>query len=417
MLVLKGRAFFRGRLEDLSVGIEDGRIVAIKKLLRGEREVDYGDALLLPGGIDLHVHLREPGAEHKEDVSSGTRSAALAGVTTVVDMPNTDPPVTTPMALADKAARVRGRAHVDYGLYAAPRSAGAVARLLDATAFKVYLAETTGGLEVEEDTARDVFQAAGEAVKLVAVHAEDPREFGPKEATSLAGHDRSRPKAAEVSAIKRLHVLRGDGPLHIAHVTCVDALDAVPPGATTEATPHHLLLDAARPLGPFGKVNPPLRSPADREALWQAFVRGRVDVLASDHAPHTREEKEEAAFSEAPAGVPGVGTGLPVLLRIVKSGDLPLERFIAATATRPAEILRVEKGVLDVGREADLQVVDPRRIERVTAKRARTKCGWTPFEGFEGIFPRAVYVRGELVVDDGEPSAEGVGRMITISKA
>ena len=416
MFVVKGRVFHRERVEDLCLGIEDGRIVAIRKVLKGDDVADHGDALILPGGIDLHVHLREPGLTDKEDIPSGTRSAALGGITTVLDMPNTEPPVTTRDALEAKIARIRGRAIVDVGLYAAPRSGGAVARLEAATAFKVYMAETTGGLAIDDDALEDVLEAAGETDKYVAVHAEDPHAFGKKAAMDLRGHHAARPKDAEVGALKKLAAMRAAAKIHIAHVTCVEALDAVPKRATTEVTPHHLFLDHDRPLRAFGKVTPPLRPPEDRDALWKAFVDGRIDVVASDHAPHTREEKEDGPFAEAPPGLPGVGTSFPLLMRRVKAGDLALERLVAAIASRPAAILGLEKGEIRIGADADLVVVDPRRYTKVTAKRLRYKCGWTPFEGMDGCFPHAVYVRGEAVVEDGEPSSEGVGRMITVTK-
>ena len=417
MLVVKGRVFYRGRLEDLCLGIEEGRIIAVKKVLRGDDLRDYGDALVLPGAVDLHVHLREPGLTHKDDFPNGTRSAALGGTTTVVDMPNTVPPVTTREALEAKIDRVRGRAHVDFGLYAAPTSAAAVARLAGASAFKVYMAETTGGLQLADDVLGDVLQATADPGPIVAVHAEDPAGFGKGIARDLRGHHAARPAEAEVAALRRLATLRGPGKLHIAHVTTKAALDAVPTGATTEATPHHLFLDFERPLGAFGKVNPPLRPRGDREALWDAFLEGRIDALASDHAPHTREEKEDGAFHEAPSGVPGVGTGLPLLLRRVKAGELPLALAVRTISTRPAEILGLSKGDIRIGWDGDFVVVDPRRYRKLTAESLRYKCGWTPFEGMEGCFPEAVFVRGEAVVEDGEPAAEGVGRMITAAKS
>src|SRR6266508_3952703 len=152
MRVIRGRVFYRGRLEALSLGIdEDGRLAAIKKVLRGEEEVDHGDAVILPGCVDLHVHLRDPGLTHKEDFGSGTRSAAIGGVTTVADMPNTRPAVTRPRILEDKISVLRGRACVDYALYAAPQEARVVPSLADAVAFKLYLAESTGGLQVEPE--------------------------------------------------------------------------------------------------------------------------------------------------------------------------------------------------------------------------------------------------------------------------
>jgi len=410
MRIIRGRVFYRDRIENLDIGVgEDGRIASIRKVLDGKDVEDHGDLLILPGGVDLHVHLREPGLTEKEDFASGTRSAALGGVTAVADMPNTRPPVTTREALRSKAARVRGRAAVDYGLYGAPQSEEAVSDLREAVAFKVYMAETTGGLQIDGETLRGVLAAAAPRRKLVVAHAEDASLFTKDAPATLAGHSRMRPKEAEVEAIHTLAKVRGDGPLHVAHVTCVEALDAIPEGVTTEVTPHHLFLDSSRPLKAFGKVNPPLRSPEDRVALWDAFAGGRIDIVATDHAPHTREEKEEP-FEEAPSGLPGVATSLPLLLRQVRAGALSLERFVQATATRPAEILGVPKGRIEVGRDADLIVVDARHVVKVTPRRVRYKCGWTPFEGMEAVFPRTVYLRGERIVEDGEAIAEGLGR-------
>ncbi len=417
MRVLRGRVFYRGRVEPLDVGVDEaGKIAAIRKVIAGEEVEDHGDRLILPGGVDLHVHFRDPGLTEKEDFPSGTRSAALGGVTTVADMPNTRPPVTTRDALREKEARVRGRAAVDYALYAAPRTGASVPELSEAAAFKVYMAESTGGLQVGEGALGEILEAAAPRKKLVVAHAEDARRFQKDEAATLAGHSRARPKESEVDAIRTLAKLRGDGPVHVAHVTCVEALDAVPEGVTTEATPHHLLLDHTRPLKAFGKVNPPLRSPEDRQALWDAFAAGRIDIVATDHAPHTREEKEEP-FGEAPSGLPGVATSLPLLLRQVRAETLSLERFVDATAARPAEILGVPKGRIEVGRDADLIVIDAREVVRITPRRVRYKCGWTPFEGMEGVFPRTVYLRGERVVEDGEPIAEGLGRRLSGNEA
>ncbi len=180
-------------------------------------------------------------------------------------------------------------------------------------------------------------------------------------------------------------------------------------------TPHHLFLDSSKPLGARGKVNPPLRSPADREALWESFRGGRIDAVASDHAPHTLDEKG-GHFEEAPAGMPGVATAFPLLMRRTRAGELDLPRLVSAMATRPAEILGIPKGTIEVGRDADLIVVDPREIESVTAKRVQYKCGWTPFEGMEGCFPRAVYLHGETVVEDREPVSERHGRLVHVSR-
>jgi len=410
--VIRGRVFFRGRLDALSLGIaEDGKIAAVKKTLRGDEEVDHGDALILPGCVDLHVHMRDPGLTQKEDLPSGTRSAAIGGVTTIAEMPNTVPPVTSQAAYERKVESFRGRSAIDYVLYAAPKSEDAVTRLREAAAFKAYMAESTGALQIGPKELHGILRGAAVTGKLVVVHAEDPRQLTNVKVNGLEDHSAARPKAAESSALRWLASNRGETKVHIAHVTCVEALDAVPSGATCEATPHHLFLDTSSPLGARGKVNPPLRSPADREALWDAFRRGRIDAFASDHAPHTLDEKS-VPFNEAPAGLPGVATSFPLLMRRTRAGEIGLERLVGATASRPAEILGIPKGVIEVGRDADLIVVDPRAAQRIRAKRLRYKCGWTPFEEMEACFPHTVYLRGELVIDDGEPAAEGQGRLV-----
>ncbi len=412
MLVLRGRVFYGGRLEPLDIGIEGGTISTIKKDLRGHETVDYGDRILLPGAIDLHVHMRDPGHLEKEDFTSGTRSAALGGVTTVLDMPNTVPAVTTREALVAKRKILTGRSMVDYGLYAAPPSAAFVEELRSADAFKAYMAPSTGHLTISEENLAGILATEGLERKLLSIHAEDPRLFKRPQAKGLEGHAAARPIAAEVRAIETVARLRAKARVHLAHVTCVEALRAVPPGASTEVTPHHLFLDYRASLGGFGKVNPPLRSPRDRSDLWAAFASGRIDVVASDHAPHTREAKTEGPFEELPSGMPGVATALPLLLRRAHAQDLTLERLVSVMCTHPADLLGLQKGLVEVGRDADLVVVNPRHTEKINARRVRYKCGWTAFEGFEGVFPEAVYVRGERIVEGGEAVAEGVGRPI-----
>jgi len=416
MLVIEGRAYLEGQLESVALGIEDGTIVAIKKTLRGDKTYRFGDAILLPGGIDVHVHFREPGKTHKEDFASGTESAAVGGVTTVVDMPNTRPPVTKGDVLREKLRVVSRHANVDFGLYGAPASAADVKSLADAMAYKAYLAETTDAPLIPDDAAlTDLLAGVASTKTYVSVHAEDPGRFQSLPAKKLEDYHRARPPEAEKSAIETVGRLRGEARVHIAHVTTAEAVKARPAGVTCEVTPHHLLLTTASPIGALGKVNPPLRPIAERENLWREVVAGSVDMFASDHAPHTLDEKS-VPFDEAPAGVPGVATTFPVLFRYVRRDVLPLPRFVAMFSENPAKLLRVNKGTLAVGRDADLIVVDPRRIEKMTARRCRYKCGWTPFEGAESTFPVATFVRGQLVSQEGELVTESAGRLITPSE-
>ena len=412
MLVIEGRAFYRGGLEPLALGIERGRIVRIAKTLAGEETRDYGERLLLPGAVDLHVHFREPGMTAKEDFRSGTTAAAVGGVTTVVDMPNTDPPVTSPGAYREKLQRVRAKANVNFGLYGAIRTAA------DVHAFaggKLYMAPTTGGLDVADSRAiEDVLASAAETGMLLVVHAESPGLFVNGPARSLPQHNEARPPIAEANAIRQLTetAAKMHPRVHIAHVSSPAGMEAVANSSfTAEVAPHHLLLDATMPLKARGKVNPPLRAPGDRAALWRGFVDGRIATLGSDHAPHTVEEKD-GSFESAPAGVPGVETMGPLLMRAVKRGDLGLDRFVDAAATRPASLLGLEAGAIELGHFADLVVVDPREVVAVRAKDLHSKCGWTPFEGFEAVFPQATYVRGELAAEGRTLVGERLGKPI-----
>src|SRR2546421_3482537 len=210
--VIRGRVFFRGRLDALSLGIgENGKIVAVKKSLRGDEEVDHGDSLILPGCVDLHVHMRDPGLTHKEDLPSGTRSAAIGGVTTVAEMPNTAPPVTSRTVYKEKVAALRGRGVVDYVLYAAPRSEEAVARLGEAVAFKAYMAESTGALQVGSAELEGILRGAQTSRELVVVHAEDPRQFMRGQVRGPEDYSATRPKAPESSALHLLPSSRAGG--------------------------------------------------------------------------------------------------------------------------------------------------------------------------------------------------------------
>ncbi len=421
MLVLEGRAFFRGGLEPLAVGIDEGRIVKVAKTLAGDDRRDYGDRLLLPGGVDMHVHFRDPGTTNAEDFFTGTMAAAIGGVTAVFDMPNTEPPVTSRSAFEDKLRSVRRRANVDFGLYGALRSPKDARTWASLRApGKMYTAHSAGDLEVKDATTQgEILSAVAETGILAVVHAEDAAMIAARPATSLRGHDEARPSDAEASAI---HALRDAAKrtvrptrIHVAHVTSRAALAALAGSEfTTEATTHHLFLDRTMQLKAYGKVNPPLRPAEDREALWQALVDGRIDAVASDHAPRTAEEKERP-FEQAPPGVPGVETMLPLLLRKVKAGDLSLARFVDVTASKPAKILGLDLGVLDVGRPANVIVVDPREVVAIRAKDLHSKCGWTPFENMDAVFPQAVYLRGELIAEGRATVAERQGRPVSSS--
>ncbi len=415
-LVLAGRGLVRGRLEPLEIAIgDDGRILSVGKIRAGPVRRDLGDAVLLPAATDLHVHFRDPGGPSEaEDLSSGTIGAALGGIGLVGDMPNTRPPVVDPETVAAKSGRVLGRAAVDVLLYAfAPtRRVGALAR--SAGGFKLYTSPTTGterGIPPAEIPGR--LGLVGDAGLPLAVHAEDAGRFDP---TVLprdpAGWNAHRPIAAEASAIEALRDPPPALRLHVAHVTNADAAALLRArGTSFEVTPHHLLLSDRTGSDARFKVNPPLRSEAERRRLWEAFAHGEVTAVASDHAPHSAEEKARP-FPEAPSGVPGVETLLPLLLARVRAGDLALETLVRAACDRPARIFGQPIGRIAPGHRADLIVVDFRARRTVEARRLRSPCGWSPFEGREVVPIQEHYRDGERIVEAGEYVGRPSGRVV-----
>ena len=415
--ILAGRAPLRGRLQPVEIAIgEDGRILSIGRNRSGAPRHDVGDAVILPAATDLHVHFRDPGGSvDVESIETGTVGAAVGGVGLVGEMPNTSPAVTDAATLEEKASRVRGRAAVDVLLYGAPtvpRRLEALSRV--AGAFKLYLSPTTG---IDEPPSFAELPALLDRLARLglplSVHAEDPARFGPPDRPAdPVGWNAHRPPLAERSAVE--HLLRAPAALrlHVAHVTTGSLAELLRSRSISfEATPHHLLLSERSGLDGRFKVNPPLRSEADRAALWSAFQRGEVPCVASDHAPHASSEKS-LPFERAPSGVPGVETMLPLLLARVRSNELRLETLLAAACDRPARWFGQPHGRLAVGDRAHLLVVDFRSRSALSGRQLHSPCGWTPFEGMEAIFPREHYRDGVRIVQDGEYVGAPVGRVV-----
>jgi len=412
-LVVEGECYISGRFERACIGIDGGRIVAVARNLEGERRLDFGNKKVLPAAIDSHVHFREPGMTHKEDFRTGSLAALHGGVSCVLDMPNTVPPTTTVAALGDKARLAASKSLVDFGLLAAVRPGTDIASLADrAVGFKLYMAGTTGDLVVPSlSSVEKELAEVARYRKPLAVHAEDETLRRKEPAKGLTDHLRNRPNECESSAIRKVTRAAEACNVHICHVSARDSLPLLRsrPGLTSEVTPHHLLLDRDRALGTLGKVNPPLRARADRQALFLAFKEGRFDTMASDHAPHTVDEKKED-FDFAPSGMPGVETMFPVMLQLVRDKHLALTTVVKALCERPGEIYGIRKGRIETGYDADLAVVDFMGGQNIRADSLYSKCGWTAYEGMSAVFPKAVLVRGELAMKDGELAGESRGR-------
>ncbi|MEF8838680.1 MAG: dihydroorotase [Haloarculaceae archaeon] len=380
----------------------------------GERVVDATGKRLLPGMIDVHVHFREPGFSHKETWATGSRSAAAGGVTTVVDQPNTDPP-TIDGNTFDQKADYAERSRVDYGINGGVTPNWVPGVLLHRPIFalgEVFLADSTGEMGIDTELFADALDRAAARDVPVTVHAEDATEFNvsAKERDDPDAWSAYRTARAEVAAVERAGAIarERDATVHIAHASTPRGIDlAAQAGMTTEVTPHHLLLSRNHlpDLGTHGRMNPPLRREKRRQGVYERVADGTVDVVATDHAPHTAAEKDHSIW-EAPSGVPGVETALPLLLAEVDAGRLTFERIRDLTARNPARIFDlVAKGAVEVGSDADLVLVDPDDTREIRAADLHTTCDWTPFEGWTGVFPEWTMVRGRIVYDR---SGEGV---------
>ncbi|MFW6447943.1 MAG: dihydroorotase [Halobacteriota archaeon] len=411
-MLIRGATLPDGRRRD--VLIEGQRVSAVGEDLAGEPVVEADGLRLLPGAIDVHVHFREPGAPHKETWETGSQAAAAGGVTTVVDQPNTDPPTVDAGAVQRKLATAQGTSIVDFAVNGGVTPTWRPDELFEAPIAalgEVFMADSTGELGIGPELFESALREAARRDALVTVHAEDPTRFDDavRGRTDAAAWSDYRPVDAEVAATERaLAVAASTGArLHLAHASTPEAVDRVAAaGGTCEATPHHLLLsrDDLEELGTLGRMNPPLRDDRRRRALLERLVDGTVDMVASDHAPHTLAEKD-ADIWRAPSGVPGVETMVPVLLGHAADGDLPVERVAEATARAPADRFGfARKGRIAPGVDADLALYDLERVRPVDAERLATACGWTPFEGRPAVFPVLTLLRGRpAYVDPDEP--------------
>jgi dihydroorotase len=415
--VLAGRALVRGRLQPIEIAIDDaGRIVRIGKSLPGGERHDVGDSIILPSATDLHVHFREPGPpEAGEDLASGTQQAALGGVGLVADMPNNVPPISTVDRVEEKIDRARGRLAVDLVVYALASESRSMAPLAKAAgAFKLFLAPPSDSEEPPTaETIRSILREVSTSGLSLSVHAEAPRRFQNVEPLqNPVDWDRHRSVEAEIAGVSDLLPSPESLRLHVAHVTSARVAQTVAASANSfEVTPHHLLLSTTSAPDTYRKVNPPLRSEPERAELWEWFRSGRIPCIASDHAPHARSQKE-LPFARAPSGMPGVETMLPLLLAKVRSSELDFATLVRAACDRPARWLGMPQGRLAVGHRANLLVVDFRTRTSLSARHLHAPCGWTAFEGWEGIFPVEHYLDGRRIVASGEWGGGASGRVV-----
>ena len=417
------------------IGVRGGRIAAIGQL-GAAKAADIFDAKglhVLPGVIDSQVHFREPGLEHKEDLETGSRGAAMGGVTAVFEMPNTKPLTTSADALADKVRRARHRMHCDFAFYVGGtrENIGDIAKLerLEGSAgIKVFMGSSTGDLLV--DDAPSLEKIIANLSRRAAFHAEDEDRLKARMGLRRAGDPSSHPvwrdETAALLATQRLVGLaeKHRRRVHVLHISTAEEIAYLADKrayASVEVTPHHLTLVAPacyERLGTYAQMNPPVRDARHRDAIWAGIADGTVDVLGSDHAPHTREEKDHA-YPASHSGMTGVQTLVPIMLDHVNAGRLSLARFVDLTSHGPQRIFGIAgKGRIARGYDADFTIVDLKRRETITNAQVQSRCGWTPYDGQRVTgWPVATVVRGRTVMRDGALVAKAGGEPVRFWEA
>jgi len=401
------------------IGVRAGRIAAIGDLARASagEVIDCTGLAILPGVIDSQVHFREPGPIHKEDLETGSLAAVMGGVTAVFEMPNTDPLTTSPEALADKVRRGRGRMHCDFAFWVGGTRENAadvaeLERLPAAAGIKVFMGSSTGSLLVEDD--EGVREILKRTRRRAAFHSEDEFRLRERRGLRVPGDASSHPvwrdAEAALRSTRRLVAIAEEtgAPIHVLHISTAEEMLFLADHkdvATCEATPHHLTLaapEAYEKLGTLVQMNPPVRDAGHRAGIWHGLEQGIVDVLGSDHAPHTLEEKAKP-YPESPSGMTGVQTLVPIMLDHVNAGRLSLERFVDLTSHGPNRIFGIAgKGRIAVGYDADLTIVDLKRRETIENGWIASRCGWTPYDSLSVTgWPVGTIVRGARVMWEG----------------
>ncbi len=427
ILIKNTRIYYNNSLQPAEIIIERGKITKIGRDLRvssSDMIIDADGALTLPAGIDVHVHFREPGMTTKENWYTGSCAAAAGGITTVIDQPNTIPPTTDRRSFEQKLKLARKKSIIDFGINGGVTNN--IEKLeelwkLGVTAFgEIFMAESTGGLNINEETFEEALAEIKRLKAIATIHAEEEKmrlelEELLKGDISPDYHSKVRPNACEAIAVQKALELISKIKVrsHFCHISTLEAIGMIrkekylarkenkTPLFTCEVTPHHLFLSTRdwEKLGSFGKMNPPLRGSHSIKALVNGMNDGTIDMVASDHAPH-RESEKSTDLRFAPSGVPGVETLMPLMLAAVKKNILPLAQMIMLTSWNPAKAFGLDlqgKGRLEIGFDADLIIVNPRGFQPIKAEMLHSKAGWTPFEGMDAIFPQYTLSRGEVI--------------------
>jgi len=388
-----GKLLYRGEIVEAGIKIENGIIKEISKGVKGKKI----RGIILPAAIDVHVHFRDFKEKHKETIESGSLAALYGGVCLVIDQPNTMPRVEDEKTYLERVEKAKKTSYIDYSLNMGLTSKNTekideIIKKIEEKGYtipaigEVFIQHNDANLQIDYRTLADV---KSRVRKLITVHAEEPEMI---EGDGTPNYH-FRPPHAEVEAVKRCIEM---GRFHFCHISTLEAVSIIKKtDSTLEITPHHILLsieDEER-LGKLINVNPPLREKENVNALLSNI--DRIDVIATDHAPHTIEEKEAGV-----PGFPGVETMYPLLMNLVRKGVIGIRTMVEKIATNPARIFGFDGyGEIEVGNYANLAVFDFSDVKKIKGDELHSKAGWTPYEGFEGIFPHKVYIRGVEALD------------------
>ena len=419
LIIKNGSCYINGKLTQADIGLSGNKIKKIGKIeLNSSKVYDATNKVVLPGIIDTQTHFREPGSTDVEDLESGSRAAVLGGVTSLFEMPNTNPPTSNLVEFDKKLQLAKNRMHSNYAFYfgATPDNTEQLSKLKDVEGccgVKLFAGSSTGKLLVDKEA--DIEKVISNSDRVVSIHSEDEEILNLRKKFIKEGDVHSHPEwrntECAISSTRRVVKIaeRYNKKIHVLHVTTKEEINFLAmhkKNVTFEITPQHLTLyapDCYDKLGSYAQMNPPLRTKEHYDQLWIAVKNNIVDVLGSDHAPHSKENKDKK-YPNTPSGMPGVQTIFPVMLDHVNNGKLSLEQLIKLMCENPCRIFGIKnKGYIKEGYDADLTITDMNKEVTITNEMIASKCGWTPFNNHKVKgFPVGTIVNGNLVMSDGK---------------
>jgi len=427
LIIKNGSCYINGKLEKTDIALAGNKIKKIGKIeLNSSKVFDATEKLVLPGIIDTQVHFREPGSTDREDLESGSRAAVLGGITSVFEMPNTNPPTSNLVEFEKKLNLAKDRMHCNYAFYfgATPENVDQLSKLKNlkgCCGVKLFAGSSTGKLLVSRE--EDIEKVISNSDRVVSIHSEDEEILNLRKkfikGGSVHSHPEWRNSECAMSSTRRVVKIaeRYNKQIHVLHVTTkeeVDFLAMHKKNVTFEITPQHLTLyapDCYDKLGSFAQMNPPIRNKEHYDRLWTAVKNLTLDILGSDHAPHSKEDKNKE-YPASPSGMPGVQTILPIMLNHINNKKLDLEKLIKLMCENPCKIFGIHnKGYIKEGFDADLTIIDMNKEQTIKNEMMASKCGWTPFHDMtiKG-FPIATIVNGKIIMFNGKVLTEGFGK-------